>query len=117
MMSAREAAEPYRMPQAIPVPNVGRLFRPPRPGSRVWRLMNAFGSANVRLYRISGGRIGGRMNGAPVLLLHHTGRRSGIERVTPLLFLADGERLLIVGSKGGAATDPAWVANLEAHPV
>jgi deazaflavin-dependent oxidoreductase (nitroreductase family) len=54
---------------------------------------------------------------APVLLLHHVGRKTGTARVTPVLFLADGSRLVIVGSKGGASADPAWVANLMAQPV
>lgn len=90
---------------------------PPPPGSRLWRLLDLFSNANVWLYRLSGGRVGGRMGRAPVLLLHHVGRRSGTRRVTPVLFLADGERLVIVGSKGGAARHPAWVHNLRADPV
>ena len=104
------------MPRSIPVPNVGRMFRPPPPGSPAWRLMDLFTGANVRLYRLSGGRIGGRMGRAPVLLLHHVGRKSGAERVTPILFLVDEERLVVVGSKGGARRDPAWVANLLVSP-
>ena len=106
----------YPLPRSIAAPNLGRLLPPPRPGSRLWRVLNAFSGANVRLYRLSGGRIGGRMGAAPVLLLHHVGRKSGALRVTPLLFLADGPRLVVVGSKGGAARDPVWVANLMAHP-
>jgi F420H(2)-dependent quinone reductase len=107
---------PYRMPRSLPVPNIGRLAPPPPEGSRLWRVMNAFTDGNVRLYRLSGGRIGGRMSRAPVLLLHHVGRKSGKLRVTPLLFLADGDRLVIVGSKGGAADHPAWFRNLVANP-
>jgi deazaflavin-dependent oxidoreductase (nitroreductase family) len=103
--------------RSIAAPNIGRLARPPRPRSRLWRFLNLFGDANVRLYRLSGGRIGGRMGRAPVLLLHHVGRKSGTPRVTPVLFLADGAQLVIVGSKGGAAKSPAWVGNLRAHPV
>ena len=56
------------------------------------------------------------MGRAPVLLLHHVGRRSGTVRVSPVLFLADRERLVIVGSKGGASKHPAWFRNLLAHP-
>ena len=106
----------YAMPRAIAVPNLGRMLRPPPTGSRLWRFLDLFSGTNLRLYRASGGRIGGRMGRAPVLLLEHVGRRSGTRRVTPILFLADGDRLVIVGSKAGAARDPAWVANLEANP-
>jgi deazaflavin-dependent oxidoreductase (nitroreductase family) len=112
-----EQQSPYRMPRAIPAPNVGRLFPPPPAGSRVWRLLNLFSNSNVWLYRLSGGRIGGRMGRAPVLLLHHVGRRSGKRRITPVLFLADGARLVIVGSKGGATRHPAWFHNLMASPL
>ena len=79
-------------------------------------MLDLFSNGNVWLYRLSGGRIGGRMGRAPVLLLRHVGRRSGTPRVTPVLFLADGERLVIVGSKGGAARHPAWFHNLKANP-
>ena len=57
------------------------------------------------------------MGRAPVMLLHHVGRKSGKERVAPVLFLADDERLVIVASKGGAPKHPAWYGNLMAHPV
>lgn len=117
MTTEVDELSPYRLPRSIPVPNLGQRFAPPAPGSRRWRVVNAFGGANVRLYRLSGGRIGGRMGAAPVLLLHHVGRRSGTPRVTPLLFLADRTRLVVVGSKAGAATNPAWFVNLMAHPV
>ena len=105
------------MPRSIAVPNLGRVIRPPRTGSRLWRGLDVLSNSNVHLYRLSGGRIGGRMGKAPVLLLHHVGRKTGTARVTPVLFLADGPRLVIVGSKGGAAADPAWVANLIAQPL
>jgi len=110
------STNPYRMPRSIAAPNLGRAFKPPRTGSRLWRFLDLFSDTNVWLYRRTGGRIGGRMGRAPVLLLHHVGRRSGKQRVTPVLFLADDERLVIVGSKGGAAKHPAWLANLMAHP-
>lgn len=116
-MSQLDAEPRYRMPRAIPAPNFGALFKPPRKGSRLWRFLDLFSDANVRLYRRSGGRIGGRMGRAPVLLLHHVGRKSGKERVSPVLFLADDHRLVIVGSKGGAASHPAWFVNLMANPL
>ena len=119
MPDLRPTAAPesaYSMPPSIPAPNLGSRLRPPRPGSRLWRALDVFSGLNVRLYRMSGGRIGGRMGRAPVLLLHHVGRRTGTPRVAPVLFLADGERLVVVGSKGGAARHPAWYVNLKATP-
>jgi deazaflavin-dependent oxidoreductase (nitroreductase family) len=73
-------------------------------------------AANTRLYRLSGGRRFGRMGKAPILLLHHVGRKSGKERVTPVLYLADGADLVVVGSKGGTDKTPAWFHNLVAAP-
>jgi deazaflavin-dependent oxidoreductase (nitroreductase family) len=73
--------------------------------------------ANTWIYRLSGGRVGGRwMYGAPVLLLTVTGRKSGQPRTTPLLYLADGDNLVVVASKGGMSHHPLWYANLQANP-
>jgi len=90
--------------------------KPPRSSSPIWKLVNAGAGLNVRLYRLTGGRIGGRMQQARVLLLHHVGRKSGKPRVTPLLYLPDGDRLVIVASKGGTDKHPAWFHNLMAAP-
>jgi deazaflavin-dependent oxidoreductase (nitroreductase family) len=68
------------------------------------------------LYRASGGRLGARIAGSPVLVLVTTGRRSGAERHTPLLYLPDGDDLVIVASNGGTASHPAWWFNLRAEP-
>ena len=112
-----EQQSAYSMPAAVPAPNLGRVFSPPPPGSRVrHRLLNVLSAANVWLYRLSGGRVGGRMGRAPVLLLHHVGRRSGTQRVVPLLFLAEGRRLVIVASKAGSVEHPAWYRNLMTKP-
>ena len=107
---------PPRTPRSIPVPNFGRVFKPPPTGSRLYRVLDLGTDLNVWLYRRSGGRIGGRMGRAPVLLLHHTGRKSGKHRVTPLLYLADGQQFVIVASKGGAESHPGWYRNLLANP-
>jgi len=83
-------------------------------GNVVIRIMSL---ANVWLYRATGGRVGGKfLRGAPVLLLTTTGRKSGEKRVAPVLYLRDGERFVVVASKGGFANHPAWYLNLEAHP-
>ena len=79
-------------------------------------LTSAFIALNVWLYRLSGGRMMGRMGAAPILLLTTTGRRSGRERTTPVLYLGDGDRLVIVASLAGAPRHPAWFLNLEANP-
>lgn len=61
------------------------------------------------------GRVGGYFDGASMLILHTIGRRSETEHVTPAVYLPDGDRWVVVGSKGGAPADPDWVRNLEAN--
>lgn len=73
---------------------------------------------HVLLYRASGGRIGGRISKtAPVLLLTTTGRKSGKQRTTPLLYLEDAGRYVVVASVGGAPKHPAWYLNLRSNPA
>ena len=74
------------------------------------------GKLNVPVYRLSGGRIGGRVGRAPVLLLTTTGRKSGLPRTAPVVYLDDGERLVVIGSNAGHANEPAWSLNLKANP-
>ncbi len=68
------------------------------------------------LYRLTGGSVGGRVFKSPVLLLTTTGRKSGKRRTIPLLYLADGDSLAVVASKGGAPEHPAWWLNLQRNP-
>jgi deazaflavin-dependent oxidoreductase (nitroreductase family) len=70
----------------------------------------------IEEFRANEGRVGGYFDGATVLLLHTTGRRTGKDHVTPLVYLPDGDRWVVIGSKGGAPDDPDWVRNLEANP-
>jgi deazaflavin-dependent oxidoreductase (nitroreductase family) len=80
---------------------------------RFTRLMTQLATPVHRfLYRVSNGAIGGRMFGEQVLLLTTTGRKSGQERTVPLLFLRDGERMILVASNGGQDRPPAWYLNL-----
>jgi deazaflavin-dependent oxidoreductase (nitroreductase family) len=80
-------------------------------------LLNAMTKANVAIYRRSGGRFGGKVKGAPVLLLDHVGRKSGTARTTPVLYMANGDDLVIVASRGGSEAQPAWWLNLKANPA
>jgi len=89
----------------------------PPPGSWQARVVNAMAGLNVRLYRLSGGRLGNRMGKAPVLLLDHVGRKSGQKRTAPLLYLADGDDLILVASRGGSDATPAWWLNLRDSPA
>ena len=78
--------------------------------------MNDFNQQIIVEFRANAGKVGGRFEGRPMLLLHATGAKSGDARVTPVVFLPDGERWLIFASKAGAPTHPAWYHNLVAHP-
>lgn len=71
---------------------------------------------NTPLYRLSGGRVFGKVGQAPVLLLTTTGRKSGRKRTAPICYLSDGERLIVIGSNAGNDRAPAWALNLEANP-
>ncbi|WP_099022051.1 nitroreductase/quinone reductase family protein [Mycolicibacterium palauense] len=77
---------------------------------------NSFNDAIVAEFRGNGGRVGGRFEGASLLLLHTTGARSGRARLSPLAHLTIDGRMLIIGSYAGAPKDPAWVHNLRADP-
>jgi F420H(2)-dependent quinone reductase len=74
------------------------------------------GKLNTPLYRLSGGRFGGKVNQAPVLLLTTTGRKSGQARTAPVVYLAEGENLVVIGSNAGHNRTPAWSLNLKANP-
>src|SRR5437868_5418594 len=80
------------------------------------RARTAFSVLNRGLYRMSGGRIGGKMKGAPILLLTTTGRKSGKARTMPLLYVEDGDRFAVIASAGGQQEQPAWYLNLRENP-
>lgn len=76
-----------------------------------------FGEEHVRRYRETGGEVGHIWReGAPILLLTTTGRRSGEPRTVPLIYAEDGDRYVIVASKGGAPAHPGWYRNLVKTP-
>ncbi len=80
------------------------------------KLWNLGTRVQATVYRLSGGRLMGTLKGAPVLVLHHVGRRTGKRHATPLIYVEDGPNLVVVGSKGGAPKDPYWWDNLQAQP-
>jgi deazaflavin-dependent oxidoreductase (nitroreductase family) len=74
-------------------------------------------TGNVRLLRISRGRLGNSFLGTPVLLLTTIGRKSGQPRTLPLYYMEDGGRIILVASNAGTAHDPAWLLNIRAKPT
>ncbi|MGA7669371.1 MAG: nitroreductase family deazaflavin-dependent oxidoreductase [Nitrolancea sp.] len=70
----------------------------------------------VNEFRVNGGKVGGPFEGAPLLILHTTGAKSGEERVHPLMYQAVDGKYAIFASKGGAPTNPAWYHNLLSNP-
>jgi deazaflavin-dependent oxidoreductase (nitroreductase family) len=77
---------------------------------------NAFNRNLVAEYRANGGKVTGMFANAPLLLLTTRGAKTGTIYTTPLVYTKDGDRLVIIASKGGAPTNPAWFHNLLTHP-
>ncbi|HEX3511284.1 MAG TPA: nitroreductase family deazaflavin-dependent oxidoreductase [Solirubrobacteraceae bacterium] len=77
---------------------------------------NDFNRGVIEEFRAHGGRVSGAFADMPILLLTSTGARSGERRTTPVVYLRDGERLVVFASKAGAPENPAWYHNLRAHP-
>ena len=89
---------------------VDRGRPPPR-----W-LLKALTRLNVWVYRASGGRLMSTLEGDPICLVTMTGAKSGKLRTIPLMYVPDGDSVLLVASQGGAPTHPTWYYNLMAHP-
>jgi deazaflavin-dependent oxidoreductase (nitroreductase family) len=75
-----------------------------------------YNASIIEEFHANGGHVGGPFERTPLLLLHHTGAKTGRARINPLGYLTDGDRYVIVASNGGAPTNPAWYHNLNAHP-
>ncbi|MDH5293446.1 MAG: nitroreductase family deazaflavin-dependent oxidoreductase [Acidimicrobiia bacterium] len=73
-------------------------------------------AAIIEEFRANGGRVGGQFEGAPLLLLHSVGARSGKERVNPMMYQAVGDAYAVFASKAGAPSNPDWYHNLVANP-
>ncbi len=78
--------------------------------------MDDFNTKVIEEFRANGGKVGGGFEGAPMILLHHRGVRTGKERVNPLVYQPIGDAFAIFASKAGAPTHPDWFRNLMANP-
>jgi deazaflavin-dependent oxidoreductase (nitroreductase family) len=78
--------------------------------------MENFNEKIIKEFRENNGKVGGMFEGAPVLLLHHAGAKTGTQRVNPLMYQPVGDSFAIFASKGGAPSNPDWYYNLAAHP-
>jgi deazaflavin-dependent oxidoreductase (nitroreductase family) len=78
--------------------------------------VNGWNATVIEEFRSNEGRVGGQFEGAPVLLLHTTGAKSGQERINPMMYLDYEGKRYIFASYAGAPTDPDWYHNLVAHP-
>lgn len=84
---------------------------------RLWPVLRRLMEGHAAVYRATGGLVGHRFPGSPpMLLLDHVGAKSGTVRTTPLVYLCDGDDLVVVASKGGYPRNPAWFHNLRAYP-
>ena len=79
--------------------------------------MSDFNTTIIEEFRASEGKVGGPFQGAPMVLITTTGAKSGQPRVTPLVYLQDGDRIVIIASKAGAPTNPDWYYNIKANPT
>jgi deazaflavin-dependent oxidoreductase (nitroreductase family) len=77
---------------------------------------NDWNAGIVKEFHENGGKVGGPFEGRDMILIHHVGAKSGTERVTPLVYRPEGDRMFIFASKGGAADNPDWYHNLVANP-
>jgi deazaflavin-dependent oxidoreductase (nitroreductase family) len=78
--------------------------------------MNPFNQHIIEEFRSNHGIVGGPFEGQPLLLLTTTGAKTGLLRTTPLIYMSDGDHLVVFASNGGSTTPPAWYRNLIAHP-
>ena len=84
---------------------------------RTWPLLRRLTGAHTFAYRATGGVVGHRVPGlGPMLLLEHVGAKSGRRRTSPLVYVRDGDDVVLVASKGGYRKHPAWFHNLKANP-
>ena len=92
--------------------------KPPPPDSVIWKAFYGLTDVHKALFRLTRGRVGGTFPGTKVriLILHHVGAKSGKHRDNPLNYVAHGDDIAIIASKGGNVKHPAWFHNLKANP-
>jgi len=78
--------------------------------------MNDFNRKLIQEFRANGGKVGGQFASSPLAVFTMTGAKSGRPREIPLVYTTDGDRLVVIASKGGAPTNPDWYHNLVANP-
>lgn len=78
--------------------------------------MSDFNKKVIEEFRANEGKVGGNFEGSPLLLLNTTGAKSGLTRVSPVMYLADEDRYVVIASKAGAPTHPDWYHNIVANP-
>ncbi len=78
---------------------------------------NNWNESIIEEFRANAGKVGGPFAGRTLLLLHTIGARTGQERVNPVAYVREGNKYVIIASKGGAPTNPQWYHNLVAHPL
>jgi deazaflavin-dependent oxidoreductase (nitroreductase family) len=77
---------------------------------------NEWNKQVIEEFRANGGKVGGDFEGAPMVLLHTKGAKTGQERINPLMYLPEGDKVVVFASKGGAPDSPDWFYNLKANP-
>jgi deazaflavin-dependent oxidoreductase (nitroreductase family) len=77
---------------------------------------NAWNKEIIAEFRANGGKCGGMFEGAPMVIVHNRGAKTGAERLNPLVPLLDGDRMYIIASKAGAPDNPDWYYNVKANP-
>jgi deazaflavin-dependent oxidoreductase (nitroreductase family) len=88
-----------------------------RAADRSWPVLRRMMAGHTTVYRLTRGVIGHRVpGGPPMLLLDHVGAKSGTKRTSPLVYVKDGDDIVLVASKGGNPKNPAWFHNLKANP-
>jgi deazaflavin-dependent oxidoreductase (nitroreductase family) len=92
-----------------------KVIQSRRSGGLAIAFQRAFMKAHTALYRLTGGDIGGKFRNRNFLLLTTTGRKSGQERVTPIFYMPEAGRFLLIASNWGAPVDPQWWLNLQAR--
>lgn len=79
--------------------------------------MSDWNTGIIEEFRANAGKVGGPFEGKPLLILHSSGAKTGKEHVNPVVYTTDGDKLIVIASKGGAPTHPDWYYNLVANPL